>query len=848
MWPMYVDYSDDECRRVLRSLELEAYAAVVNAFRAQGALTKERKKLLQDLCFALSISIERHRAEIRRAVNDEHLNTIAERLSGPNTATEWAIEGRRLVPLMPRLAPQTAFTAIADSVANAQAAKNATLPLPGKTGCREMSNGGETMVSRKRKELPTDSTESPSKMSAPDNQYLNSLLPFESTNSSVPEPSQQPVSQSCESFPVTESVSQVSSCADFNAPKSMSVLTTCVTSASSPIKSSPKQVMLKSSSTVTTFSSFDQLSTNLLASRPTSLSSVVTTVAQEEQVSAVSDVKTSCELKTTMRLSPSVSSMKPLSSVTTVSTPCTSSATTERVPLTSASSPSSSNKFLTQIRPKTPGHGRQNVPSSLGLKLGPQPQISPRTLSPKSSNAKVKQENTTHSFFTKKPSPSVFSSPNLAESQAPQFPLPTVSETLATTKSPVAVSKSVTKTESPTVTSQQSNTKVTTVPKSFPKTSAYSSQYISRSLFSSASKGTAKSLPPVIFNVSSTSCTPLQTTTKTTGSIQSETGKPTPQLLPKSTNVGISHSLKLSTSNTQTIQYRNDGGMVRSARIVNISQPVGSRLPCAISPSAISALGLTSNLTSTALRVTLPAGTLSTSSSVRVSAAAKPNVIVVHKAQMWPRTQGAAVIMSSSGTLPKLSSDVVQETIALSQKEKSRPSSGKFAPRPIAPARPQSPAVSVATLKVPDTNLVPNPLVNKTSTSDSPVPSDNLISKSSESSNETQCKRNLLADIIEASGILLDNSSSEKSPVKKSDESRPEKELTYHQETDLKNTKSSKSCPSSESSVSTQESTNVTSRPVKEISDDALSSEMEKNVVDNKKQGDAQVESTEVCN
>ncbi|XP_035229445.1 BRCA2-interacting transcriptional repressor EMSY-like, partial [Stegodyphus dumicola] len=240
-------------------------------------------------------------------------------LSGPNTATEWAIEGRRLVPLMPRLAPQTAFTAIADSVANAQAAKNATLPLPGKTGCREMSNGGETMVSRKRKELPTDSTESPSKMSAPDNQYLNNLFPFESTNSSVPEPSQLPVSQSCESFPVTESVSQVS-CADFNAPKTMSVLTTCVTSASSPIKSSPKQVMLKSSSTVTTFSTFDQLSTNLLASRPTSLSSV-TTVAQEEQVSTVSDVKTTCELKSTMRLSPSVSSMKPLSSITTVSTP-----------------------------------------------------------------------------------------------------------------------------------------------------------------------------------------------------------------------------------------------------------------------------------------------------------------------------------------------------------------------------------------------------------------------------------------------------------------------------------------------------------------------------------------------
>lgn len=98
---------------------------------------------------------------------------------------------------------------------------------------------------------------------------------------------------------------------------------------------------------------------------------------------------------------------------------------------------------------------------------------------------------------------------------------------------------------------------------------------------------------------------------------------------------------------------------MRSARIVNLSQPVGSRLPCAISPSAISALGLASNLTSSALRVTLPAGSLNTSTSMRVPAAAKPNVIVVHKAQMWPRTQqGAAVIMSSAASLPKISNDV----------------------------------------------------------------------------------------------------------------------------------------------------------------------------------------------
>lgn len=130
MWPMVLDYTKDECQRMLRKLELEAYAAVVSAFRAQGELTKDKKKTLQELSNILCISLERHRAEIRRAVNDERLNTIAERIVGPNTSSNWAIEGRRLVPLMPRLVPQTAFSAlannVANSVANAQAAKSAT--------------------------------------------------------------------------------------------------------------------------------------------------------------------------------------------------------------------------------------------------------------------------------------------------------------------------------------------------------------------------------------------------------------------------------------------------------------------------------------------------------------------------------------------------------------------------------------------------------------------------------------------------------------------------------------------------------------------------------------------------
>lgn len=87
------------------SSELEAYAGVISALRAQGDLTKEKKDLLAELTkilgylfsaksdaplflfeeFSLfkysrshlSISTERHRAEVRRAVNDERLTTIA---------------------------------------------------------------------------------------------------------------------------------------------------------------------------------------------------------------------------------------------------------------------------------------------------------------------------------------------------------------------------------------------------------------------------------------------------------------------------------------------------------------------------------------------------------------------------------------------------------------------------------------------------------------------------------------------------------------------------------------------------------------------------------------------------
>lgn len=49
----------------------------MTALRAQGPLNAEKLKLLKETASALNIAPDRHKAEIRRAVNDEKLNTIA---------------------------------------------------------------------------------------------------------------------------------------------------------------------------------------------------------------------------------------------------------------------------------------------------------------------------------------------------------------------------------------------------------------------------------------------------------------------------------------------------------------------------------------------------------------------------------------------------------------------------------------------------------------------------------------------------------------------------------------------------------------------------------------------------
>ncbi|PIK46530.1 hypothetical protein BSL78_16594 [Apostichopus japonicus] len=129
MLPINESMSHVECQKVLRRLELEAYCGLVSAFRAQGELTPEKRELLKSVQQILSISTERHKAEVRRAFNDETLTNICETLNDSNASLEWAIEGRRLVPLIPRLVPQTVYLEIANRAASEAQALNRSAQL-----------------------------------------------------------------------------------------------------------------------------------------------------------------------------------------------------------------------------------------------------------------------------------------------------------------------------------------------------------------------------------------------------------------------------------------------------------------------------------------------------------------------------------------------------------------------------------------------------------------------------------------------------------------------------------------------------------------------------------------------
>jgi len=133
MWPKLLDHTREQCLGVLRNLECSAYSSVVDAFRAGGDLTEEKKASLLQLAKILNIPVERHKTEIRRAINDELLNTVSYRLSGPEQSFGWMKEGRRIIPILPRAAPLTGLTPIAKNAAGSLAVHNNALLPPSQT-------------------------------------------------------------------------------------------------------------------------------------------------------------------------------------------------------------------------------------------------------------------------------------------------------------------------------------------------------------------------------------------------------------------------------------------------------------------------------------------------------------------------------------------------------------------------------------------------------------------------------------------------------------------------------------------------------------------------------------------
>lgn len=141
MWPLMIDMTKLECKKKLRTLELDAYASIVSAFRAQGDLTAKKLELLQELQIVLHVTLDRHKAEIRRAINDETLYTIAKRLSSESSNhtvnQRWQLEAKRLIPVLPRLTPNTYYKIIADNIIEKSKHLIESLVEPNETECRE---------------------------------------------------------------------------------------------------------------------------------------------------------------------------------------------------------------------------------------------------------------------------------------------------------------------------------------------------------------------------------------------------------------------------------------------------------------------------------------------------------------------------------------------------------------------------------------------------------------------------------------------------------------------------------------------------------------------------------------
>ena len=97
-------------RRHLRKLQIEAYASAVDVFRAQGVLTKEKLEVLENLGRQFEIPIERHYAELRRALSDGELNSTAKTLIGFDPSPSWFDEAKKFADNFQPFIPKARFT------------------------------------------------------------------------------------------------------------------------------------------------------------------------------------------------------------------------------------------------------------------------------------------------------------------------------------------------------------------------------------------------------------------------------------------------------------------------------------------------------------------------------------------------------------------------------------------------------------------------------------------------------------------------------------------------------------------------------------------------------------------
>ncbi|XP_023216198.1 BRCA2-interacting transcriptional repressor EMSY-like isoform X1 [Centruroides sculpturatus] len=684
MWPMLLDFSRDECKRILRKLELEAYAAIVSAFRAQGELTKDKKKLLQELSTVLSISLERHRAEIRRAVNDERLNTIADRIYGPNTSVDWAIEGRRLIPLLPRLVPQTAFTAVANSVASIQAAKNATMPLPSASGVKEGA-------------IPT-------------------------TSSAPPTPSRTPTpTQTC-------------------------------------------RVSLPSSIPLKTTSVNGNNSGNLTGGIITRLPQETNEENQSEDFNgkkrkrSASLDSASLPEKITISSNPLVSdeNQAPEKPVTTTnngmlcsSTPVTTQATITRTFAT------------TPIRITLPSSQKQNaaVSSSAIPKQVVLQQL-------QTSNA-----STTANVFQRSVSIPVVktvsaTATTITQKQSKQTVSPSVQGTLLLTGK-----------VSTTTTTGQSHplnvpiATVGTIARTRPKTLPPPRQSIrprssvlsiNQNRMQFVGQNFTSQLPTPVAKSSLQIGTPIQvkqvSSDGRTVQIRQEGGvKIVAQGLP----VAASKILpKPSTSPIVMVSSTQGSNASKfSASSTVIQNQIGTKMVSIASPqnnqssNKVTAIGNVSLVSRTS-----QAFSTRTGSAVVQSPGVKPNVIVVHKAQVWPQSQGqGTTIVVSGNPVPKLSTETVQETVTYIQKSEGGRTNSSPAVVSVSSCNPANISALNSTAI---TNFEQSEKNESSTVNQENKTTLNVNSKQADEKGEIDKKNNLLADVIEASGILSDGTES----------------------------------------------------------------------------------------